>query len=229
MNARHLVFALALPLLASCGGSESPATQTKRLDAEQKVDVTSAAKKLVLNNDFGAIKVVGEAGRTAIEMKPALKSADPEAGNIKVVEDGDTLLVQVNNTSNGTIAVDVTVYTPKALDFTVNTKGGALDLAGMVGSGTANTGDGNCAIDMDLGTAGKLTVNTGKGNITVLVPAATAGSLSASATGGTLTVGASLHLDTPVYGGQGSGDLNGGGSASITLNSSAGNISVNGK
>lgn len=233
MNPRPLpvaaLAALAALGLAACGGGGNPSTASKRLDAEQKVAVTSAAKKLVLNNDFGAIKVVGEDGRTEVDMKPALKSSDPEAGNILVEESGDSLLVQVNNTSSDTIAVDVVVYTPKALDFIVNTKGGALDLSGMKGSGTANTGDGDCAVDMDLGTDGELTVNTAAGDIAVTVPASTAGSLAASALGGSLTVSSNLDLDTPVYGGQGAGKLNGGGDVSITLNATSGSITVTGK
>ncbi|MGC4117672.1 MAG: DUF4097 family beta strand repeat-containing protein [Myxococcales bacterium] len=191
--------------------------------------VTASAKKLVLNNDFGAIKVVGEAGRTEIDMKPTLKSSDPEAGTIDVLADGESMLVQVNNSSGGTIAVDVTIYTPKELSFTVNTGGGNLDLTGMTGSGIANTKDGDCTIDMDLGTSGSLTVNTLKGDIKVTVPATTKGDLSASATAGTLTVSSNLNLDTPVYAGMGSGSLNGGGDASITLSSTSGNISVSGK
>ncbi len=230
MNLKNLALScLTLLVAAACGGTGGPSTASKRLDAEQKVPVGSSAKKLMLNNDFGAITVVGESGRSEIAMKPALKSSDPEAGDIDVLDQGDTMLVQVNNTSGGTIAVDVTVYTPKDLSFTVNTSGGKLDLTGMAGSGIANTGDGDCVVDMDLGTSGTLTINTGHGDISVTVPASTEGTLSANAGGGSLSVSSNLNLDTPVYGGMGAGSLNGGGDVAITLNSSGGDITLSGR
>ncbi|OFX18619.1 MAG: hypothetical protein A2V77_20870 [Anaeromyxobacter sp. RBG_16_69_14] len=239
MTLKNLVVGVAMVFVAACGGTDTdtdtdtktdpPATQTNKLDVEQTVAVSSAAKKLILNNDFGAIKVVGEAGRNEVNMKPTLRSSDPGAGTIEVVQDGDSLIVQVSNTSSETIAVDVVVYTPMALDFTVNTSGGALDLSGMVGGGVANTGAGNCTIDMELGASSDLTVNTSNGNIALTLPNVTAATLTASAGGGTLTIASSLDFDGYSAMGNATGNLNGGGSSSINLVATGGNIAVNGK
>jgi hypothetical protein len=231
MTLKNLVVGVAMVFVAACGGTDTdtdtdtktdpPATQTNKLDVEQTVAVSSAAKKLILNNDFGAIKVVGEAGRNEVNMKPTLRSSDPGAGTIEVVQD--------SNTSSETIAVDVVVYTPMALDFTVNTSGGALDLSGMVGGGVANTGAGNCTIDMELGASSDLTVNTSNGNIALTLPNVTAAMLTASAGGGTLTIASSLDFDGYSAMGNATGNLNGGGSSSINLVATGGNIAVNGK
>ncbi|MBI5545012.1 MAG: hypothetical protein HY901_14065 [Deltaproteobacteria bacterium] len=231
MTLKNLAVGVAMVFVAACGGTETdpPTTQTKKLNVEQTVAVTSAAKKLVLNNTFGAIKVVGEAGRTEIKMTPSLKSSDPDAGNIQVVESNGEMLVQVNNTSGGTISVEGVVYTPTALYFTVTTSGGALDLSWMVGGGLANTAAGNCTIDMELGASSDLTVNTSNGNIALTLPSATAASLTASAGGGTLTIAASLNFDGYPAMGNATGDLNGGGDSSISLTATGGNITVNGK
>lgn len=230
MKIRNLaILVAALAVVTACGGTDDPTTASKKLDAEQIVPITATAKKLVINNTFGAIKVVGEANRTEIKMTPTLKTGAADDGTILVAESGDTMSVQVNNSSGGTIAVNVVVYTPKKLDFTVNTSGGALDLSGMTGSGVANTGKGDCTVDMDLGTAGKLTVNTSDGDIAVTLPAATQASFSGSAGGGTLTIAAGLNFDSVSAMGNASGDFNGGGDASVTLTATAGNITVNAK
>ncbi|HEY3450362.1 MAG TPA: DUF4097 family beta strand repeat-containing protein [Myxococcales bacterium] len=230
MKLKTLAVGLAAVLLAACGGGGGdPGTQSTKLNAEQKVAVTSAAKKLTLNNSFGAIKVIGESGRTEILMKPTLKTGTAEDGDIKVAESGDTVAVQVNKSASGDIAVDIVVYTPEALEFTVNTSGGALDLTGMKGSGTANTGDGSCTVNMDLGTNGTLTLNTAKGDIGVTVSATTKGTLTVQATNGTFTVDQDLEFSGSVLGGMGTGNINGGGDATITLNTSEGNVSVSEK
>ncbi len=224
---RNLAIAIALVAISACGGPIS--TSSKALNVEQTVAVPTAAKKLNLNNTFGAIKVIGEASRTDIQMKPTLKTSDPNAGNILVEASGDTMNVQVNNASGGTIAVDIEIHTPRALDFAVNTSGGALDLSGMAGSGTANTGSGNCTIDLDLGTSGKLTANTSSGAIALTLPNTTKASLTASAGSGSVTIASGLNFTGTNLMGNASGELNGGGSASVTLQASGGSITVNGK
>ncbi|MEW5854537.1 MAG: DUF4097 family beta strand repeat-containing protein [Myxococcota bacterium] len=218
----------------ACGETADPETTSsktgKPLDEEQSVPVESAAK-LVLNNDFGNVVVRGQAGATQVDMRPTLHSSDPEAGNIEVYVDGDTMIVQVNNTSGGDVRVDVEVTTPENLSFDVNTGGGTLNLTGMKGSGKANTQDGNCTVDMDPGTDGSLQLNTNAGNISVTVPAATAGTLTASATsgGGSVSISSNLNFDGANVAGSATGNLNGGGSVELTLNTMSGSISVTGR
>jgi hypothetical protein len=235
MMLRSTFLSLALVAgLTACGAADEiddVTTGAKPLNVEQTVAVPEAAAKLVLNNTFGAITVIGEEGRTEIKMTPSLKTGGADDGVILVApRDGDSeMIVQVSSTSGETIAVDVTVYTPKALDFVVNTSGGNLNLSGMTGNGTANTGDGDCTIDMDLGTEGDLTVVTAQGDVSITVPATTEGSVTAAAIGGTVTVDGDLNFTGTNLVGNASGNINGGGEVDITVNTNGGNIALNGK
>ena len=230
MNLRNNTLALSImaaAALAACDGIDvggSGSKEGKALDQEQTVTVdVDATGVLNLANSFGNITVIGEADRAEINMVPTLNSDDPNAGTIAVYTEDGTAYVAVAGSAD--ISVDVTVYTPKNLDFTVATGGGALDLSGMSGGGDVATGDGDASLDLEL--TSDLTVTTGQGNISLSIPSDTAASLDGAAAGGSIDIDSSFGLSDEYGTGVVSGDINGGGSISISLTTGGGDISVN--
>ena len=228
MKLRNSIVALsilAIASLAACGGVDvGGSKEGKALDQEQTVAVDmDATSTLDLANQYGNITVIGEADRSEIKMVPTLNSDDPAAGTIAVYTENDSAFVAVAGEEG--VSVDITVYTPENLEFTVVTGGGDLDLSGMSGGGSATTGDGQASLTMNA-VSSDLTVTTGAGNISLSIPGDTAAGLSATASGGSLDIDSSFGVSDEYNTGVATGDINGGGSFDITLTTGGGDISV---
>jgi hypothetical protein len=224
---------IATPLLtlalmgADCLGVSTPGGIPQNLSTAQDVDANDATK-IVIASEIGNVTLIGEEGRSTIEMTPTLNSDDAEAGTITVLSTGGDATVTVVSNSD-TAAADIEIKVPATMDFDIAAGQGDVAIEGITGGGRVGVGDGSTTADLTLPEGADLDLTaTGAGGIDLTIPGDTVANLEAAAAGGEVTIDAALTFDGTNVAGAAQGTLNGATSADGTINlaSGGGNIAI---
>jgi hypothetical protein len=167
---KALVPLTAVVLLSGCiivvgeeyRDDEDLATELRTLDL-----AAADLDGLVATTGAGSFELIGEEGRTSIDVSAEIRYADPDDIRLSLERQGSKarLIAEMRNDSRhgGRAHINVLVRVPAGLDLDLEDGSGAIDISGL--RSTVLVNDGSGSLQIDGGAA--LTLKDGSGAIVV--------------------------------------------------------------